>query len=221
MPIILRPTIAAILTLIFILSALVGGPANGLEVALMEHMAAVRSNVPQFTRIAVIVTQLGSAPITLSIAGGGSLWLLLHRAPGRAILLAGSVVVERLLVDGLKEWIGRPRPHLDILPHSFAFPSGHSANSMTAFVATALLVCPPAHRRVAVLVGMSLSLVVGLTRIVLGVHWPSDVIGGWAFGLLAVTAALIAGLRSGVLSLEAQHKIVGGHRSALGEDKTA
>ena len=149
MPIFFRPIFAAFLALIFVLSALAGGPASGLEAALMEQMAAVRADLPQLTRIAAVLTQLGSAPATLGTAAAASLWLLLRRAPGRAFLLAATVVAERLLVDGLKEWIGRARPPLDVLPHSLAFPSGHSANSMTAFVATALLACPPRHRPMA------------------------------------------------------------------------
>jgi len=221
MRIFFRPILPAFLTLIFVLSALMGGPESGLEMALMEQMASVRANLPQLTRLAAILTTLGGAPITLAVASAGSLWLLLNRAPGRALLLASSVIVERLLVDGLKEWIGRPRPPLDILPHSLAFPSGHSANSMTAFVATALLACPQRYRYVAITAGLALTLVVGLTRIVLGVHWPSDVIGGWSFGLLAVTTALISGKRSGVLSLKAQHEIIGRHRLAPSEDKSA
>lgn len=194
---------------------------NGLETALMEQMAAVRASWPQLTRLAVVLTTIGGAPITLAVAGAGSLWLLLNRAPGRAYLLAGSVLVERLLVDGLKETIGRPRPHLEFLPHNLAFPSGHSANSMTAFVAAALLASSPRYRRAAVALGLVLSLVVGLTRIVLGVHWPSDVIGGWALGLLVVALALIVGERSGVLSVKAQHEIVGGHRLVPDKDEPA
>ena len=194
---------------------------DGLETALMEQMATVRASWPQLARLAAVLTTIGGAPITLAVAGAGSLWLLLNRAPGRASLLAGSVLVERLLVDGLKEWIGRPRPHLEFLPHSLAFPSGHSANSMTAFLAAALLAASPRYRRAAVALGLVLSLVVGLTRIVLGVHWPSDVIGGWAFGLLAVALALIVGERSGVLSVKAQHEIVGRHRLAPDKDEPA
>lgn len=216
-----RPMLAASLALLLIVAALAGGPANGLEAALMEQVAAARANSPQIARIAAILTQFGGAPVTLGAAAAASLWLLLQRAPGRAFLLAGTVVVERLLVDGLKAWIGRPRPPLDMLPHSLAFPSGHSANSMTAFVAIALLACPPAWRRAALITALIATFVVGLTRIALGVHWPSDVVGGWALGLLAVTAALIVGRRSGVLSLEAQHDIVGRHRLPSGEDEPA
>lgn len=221
MVIFFRPMLAASLALLFIVAALAGGPANGLEAALMEQVAAARANSPQIARIAAILTQFGGAPVTLGAAAAASLWLLLQRAPGRAFLLAGTVVVERLLVDGLKAWIGRPRPPLDMLPHSLAFPSGHSANSMTAFVAIALLACPPAWRRAALITALIATFVVGLTRIALGVHWPSDVVGGWALGLLAVTAALIVGRRSGVLSLEAQHDIVGRHRLPSGEDEPA
>lgn len=221
MTIFFRPILAASLALLFIVAALAGGPANGLEAALMEQVAAARANSPQIARIAAILTQFGGAPVTLGAAAAASLWLLLQRAPGRAFLLAGTVVVERLLVDGLKAWIGRPRPPLDMLPHSLAFPSGHSANSMTAFVAIALLACPPAWRRAALITALIATFVVGLTRIALGVHWPSDVVGGWALGLLAVTAALIVGRRSGVLSLEAQHDIVGRHRLPSGEDEPA
>lgn len=221
MTIFFRPIFAASLLVIFLLSALVGGPANGLETAVMEQMAIARRNLPQLARLAAILTTLGSAPATLGIAGAGSLWLLLNRAPGRALLLAGSVVVERLLVDGLKEWTGRPRPYLEILPNSLAFPSGHSANSMAAFVATALLACPSRYRHVAIIAAFASTLVVGLTRVFLGVHWPSDVVGGWSFGLFAVTGALIAGQRLGVLSFEAQHDIIGRHRLPPGKDKTA
>ena len=220
-PIFFRPVFAALLILIFLLAAIAGGPANGLETRLMEQMAIVRGNSPQLARAALIVTQFGSAPATLGAAAAGSLWLLFRRAPGRAFLLAGTVIAERLLVDGLKLWIGRPRPPLDILPHSMAFPSGHSANSMTAFVATALLACPAAYRGVALTMALSATFVIGLTRLILGVHWPSDVIGGWSFGLLAVTVAVIAGRRSGALSLEAQHDVIGGHRLPPGKDEAA
>jgi undecaprenyl-diphosphatase len=144
-------------------------------------------------------------------------------SPAPALLLAASVLTERVLMDGLKEWIGRPRPNfgVDWLPHSLAFPSGHSANSMTAFLATALILAPPARQGPWAVGAIALSIVVGLSRVYLGVHWPTDVIGGWAFGLIAVSATLIIGEKSGVLRFKPQHEVIGRHVPALGEDEAA
>ena len=63
-----------------------------------------------------------------------------------------------------------------------AFPSAHAANSMVAWLGLALIAAPPKARPAAVAAALALALTVGLTRLVLAVHWPSDVIGGWSFG---------------------------------------
>ena len=222
MNIITRPIFVAGLILTFILAGFLGGPGSGAEPALMHVLAKMRADLPAMTQAAAMLTQIGSAPITLSIAGLAALSLLLRRAPGLALLLAVTVLGERSLVDGLKQWIGRPRPPLDpALIHSLAYPSGHSANSMTAFLATALIACPAAYRAKAAWTALALAVLVGFTRVWLGVHWPSDVIGGWAFGLLAVATALTVASRSDTLREEAQHNIVGRHGSALGKGDVA
>jgi membrane-associated phospholipid phosphatase len=218
-----RPIFAALLLTIFVIAGVAGGPVDGLEVALMRQLASVRADWPQLTLAATAFTTLGSGPVTLFIVGGASLWLLRRRSWRAALLLMITVLAQRTLVELLKDWTGRARPPLDprLLPHSLAFPSGHSANSMTAFLGIALLVAAPAFRRYAAAAALTLAFMVGLSRIYLGVHWPSDVIGGWAFGLLAVLAALAIGERSGVLNQETQHDIVGRHGSAAGEDEPA
>jgi undecaprenyl-diphosphatase len=63
-----------------------------------------------------------------------------------------------------------------------AFPSGHSANAMAVWLAVALLAAPERLRVPAVAAALAVALLVGLSRLVLGVHWPSDVAGGWALG---------------------------------------
>ena len=223
MTILTKPPIIGALLALFIVGWVIGGPANAIEAEIMRSMAEIRSASPSLTAMAGGVTALGSAYVTLGVASLASLWLLLHRAPARALMLALIVLTERLLVDGLKEWIGRARPDFGVnwLPHSMAFPSGHSANSMTAFLATALILAPPEKRGPWATGAVVLAVVVGLSRIYLGVHWPSDVVGGWTLGLLAVSSALAVGQRSGALRFEPQHQIVGGHRPAGGEDEAA
>lgn len=216
MIIISRPFFLAFLILAFLLAGFLGGPGNSFEPALMSWLVEVRHDWPQLNQAAALLTQVGSAPITLSVSGVAVLSLLFKRMPRTAALLTVTVLGERLLVDGLKEWVERPRPPLDpAMIHSFAYPSGHSANSMTAFLATALIASPPALRPVAAWAAIILAVMIGLTRVWLGVHWPSDVIGGWALGLLAVAAALAVCQRLGELGFEAQHDVIGRHRSTL------
>jgi undecaprenyl-diphosphatase len=79
--------------------------------------------------------------------------------------------------------------------HYQSFPSGHAANSMIVYLALALLAFDdPRHRRWAVAGALLLSFLIGLSRPMLGVHWPSDVVAGWAFGLL--WTLLVLGLSS-------------------------
>ena len=76
-----------------------------------------------------------------------------------------------------------------MITHSSSFPSGHAGNTMAVFLSVALIAAPPAWRRSAVILAIGLSVAIGLTRPYLGVHWPSDVIGGWSLGIVI---ALIA-----------------------------
>jgi len=219
MKIISRP--AAMLTLLALLvsASLFGGPENRFDVAAIHWLANIRHAQPQLTSIIVILTQLGSIYATLGLGLLASAWLATRKQYRAAFLLALTVMLERLTVDGLKMIVGRPRPGFDLHPvmtSSSSFPSGHSANSMAAFVAVAVIVTPPAWRRFALISAICLSIVVGLTRVFLGVHWPSDVAGGWTLGLLIVGLALIVGRRSG--AIEAQHDIVGRHFPPVRED---
>nr|WP_281384372.1 phosphatase PAP2 family protein [Pelagicoccus albus] len=89
----------------------------------------------------------------------------------------------------LKQFFNRPRP--DIVPHemhtlSMSFPSGHALLSAVIFLSAGTLVSstqPRAFVKAYVLIlALALTFSVGLTRLYLGVHWPTDVIGGWLAG---------------------------------------
>lgn len=216
-----RLVAALALLVAFLLAGWLGGPENGVDQLISANAAQLRLTMPALGRMSAGVTLLGGMPFTLGAAVIGSLYLVRRGQWPTGLLLITLVVGERLLVEGLKDWIARPRPELEVLPTSLAYPSGHAANSMTAFLAIALFASPRPFRRTAALLAVTLSMLVGLTRIIVGVHWTSDVVGGWVLGLLAVGLAVIVGQRSGALPEETKHDVVGGHLPPAGENESS
>lgn len=135
------------------------------------------------------VTAMGSQAVlsffTLAVAG----FLYLDRKRRLAATLLTAVVTGMLLTYGMKGLFARPRP--DIVPHfsevySGSFPSGHSMMSAVVYLTLGMLVATVLDRawlRFYVIgLAVLLSLAVGATRVYLGVHYPSDVLAGWAAG---------------------------------------
>ncbi len=212
----LHPLTPAVLLTIILVAGLIGGPTNSVDVDAIRFLGAVRSDQPQLTEAAILLTWFGSAYATLGLGMIASLWFFWCRRLRHVAFLATAVLGERLLLDVAKVIVGRARPAFDEHPvatHSWSFPSGHSANTMGVFLIVALFVVPPSYRRPAVVAAVLSSILIGATRPYLGVHWPTDVIGGWALGLLAAWLALSAGNRLDILPVEQQHQIVGGHPS--------
>lgn len=146
------------------------------------------------------VTALGSAAVLVPITLLACAWLLLRREPAGAGALALSGLGAYLINTGLKHLFDRVRP--DAVPHlvevmSPSFPSGHAMASSSSYLAVALLLVHPgtpmAQRRLLVGAALLVALVVGFSRVYLGVHYPTDVVAGWAAGaawtLLCVSAA--------------------------------
>lgn len=218
MTIISRAILALFLAATFALLAITGGPASAWDTAVASWFGQFRANSPAAIQLAAALTVVGGAYVTLCAAFVGAVWLLIRQMPGRGLILAITVLVGRLSVDLMKDAFGRPRPQVEHLPASLAFPSGHAANSMITYLAIALIAAPPRYRRPAVLVALAISLIIGATRLVLGVHWTSDVFGGWIFGLLTVGLAVTIGEQSGALHVEAKHDVVARHGSPVSED---
>ena len=134
---------------------------------------------------ASLLTHLGDVVTVLAAAVLVAAWLLFRGQRRRAILLVAIVASERLLIEAMKISFDRARPDPlghQVAVHNLAFPSGHSANAMAGWLAIALLASSPSLRRPAIALALAIAFVTGLCRLVLQVHWPSDVVGGWAFG---------------------------------------
>lgn len=192
----IRPLLFPILgLLILFLCGWFGGPQNPSDVATVAEAVKLRSHEPLLTTAPAILTHLGNAYVLLPLSG--VIVVILYAVGQRrsASLIFLTVAGERLLLDGMKILVQRPRPELDshpVLTHSFSFPSGHAANTMTVFVAIALFALPKRHRRWTVPVAIVLAAVIGATRPWLGVHWPTDIVGGWMLAYLSIAAALWA-----------------------------
>ena len=179
--------------LLFVVAGLVGGPNNMRDVAAIHSLADERAAHIGLTGQAIVVTHVGGAPMLIAILLGAVAWLTYSRRWRPAISLAAIVLGGRIAVELLKLAIQRPRPFFSPYPveiASLSFPSGHAANTMITFLALALIAAPAKVRPVAIAAAAATSVLVGVTRPLLGVHWPSDVVGGWAFGIAWVVVGL-------------------------------
>jgi undecaprenyl-diphosphatase len=158
------------------------------------YQALYAGSSPLLVAIARLFTALGEP--TALIAGGFAcaLWLW-HSGRGRlGLVLIAVTMVGRGLAELQKYSIARARPDLEphlVVVRTSSFPSGHATSSMIFFLTIALaLTAGSRWHRVAASAAVLLSLLIGTSRVMLGVHWPSDVIGGWAFGALWVLLSL-------------------------------
>ena len=136
------------------------------------------------------ITALGSATVLILFTLAVGVALAVRRQFHAVALVLAATLGGRLLNLSLKTFFARPRP--DLVPHltdvrSASFPSGHAMESaiiyLTLAALLARLVVPRALKVYFVAVALFLSFVVGLSRVYLGVHYPSDVLAGWMAGL--------------------------------------
>ncbi len=145
------------------------------------------------------MTALGGVTVLTLVVVAATLVLLFHRKHRQALVFAATIAATFVSSELLKHVYNRPRP--DLVPHgsyvySASFPSGHSTLSAATYLTLATVIASLEPERgtkaliyvVAVLVVMA----VGFSRIYLGVHWPSDVLAGWALGSAWAFVAWIA-----------------------------
>jgi undecaprenyl-diphosphatase len=145
------------------------------------------------------VTALGGTTLIVLLTGVAVLAFAFHRRGRHAAVMAGAVALASVSSNLSKTFYARPRP--DLVPHeayvySASFPSGHSTLSTAAWLTLAMLVASLETRRRSKALAYALAGLivagVGVSRVYLGVHWPTDVLAGWCLGAMWALAAWLA-----------------------------
>lgn len=194
-------SLGAFVALLFLFSAISDAalddddPALALDVVVLRAMRSDEAGLdpigPYWLERAVAdLSALGSGAIISVIVVITVALLLLVRRRLLAYLFAGASLGAWGIMALLKEVFGRPRPDI-ITPSGMAaghsFPSGHALIATAVFVLLGMLLSrvlePKRLRWSVILIAAVLALLVGLTRVYLGVHFPTDVLAGWTAGL--------------------------------------
>jgi undecaprenyl-diphosphatase len=195
-PLIAVTAAAMVFTVLLILVRLQWPPLES-----VDHDAAARLNVlvagdSVLVTVIKAVTWLGSDGVLWTVIGAAAVILALRKRWRLAAYLlvtgAGALVLDPVL----KSLVGRLRP---VVAHPIAhgagnsFPSGHSLGSVVCYGAVLLVFLPAARgrwRAVFITVTVTLVALIGISRILLGVHYLSDVVGAWSLGIawLGLTA---------------------------------
>lgn len=197
--------LAGVLVFVGLASALTAGSAlirfdQAIADALRAHLA------PQALQLAGALTHLADTATLTVLCVVGTLVLVARRQRGLALVWVLAIAGNALLNPSLKRLIGRLRP-LDpegaLRVQGLSFPSGHSSGALVAYgmlAYLALRLLPKAWHWPALVTALALMLTVGISRVVLRVHFASDVAAGFASGsawlaLCITSAELVRGWR--------------------------
>lgn len=193
--VLLRPLLLGLVAVLLVLafvhlgSEVREGDTRGFDLFLLTGAQTLRRAHPWLGEVMRDLSGLGSvtvlALITLATVG----YLALLRSRLTAVLVALAVGSGFSLVTLFKVAFGRVRPgaaFTEWAAQGLSFPSGHASMSALVYLTLGALLASTRPRRVerAYLLALAalLTFLVGLSRVVLGVHWATDVLGGWAFG---------------------------------------
>ncbi|MGW4113781.1 phosphatase PAP2 family protein [Actinosynnema sp. NPDC004786] len=163
-------------------------PVRDLDQAISDAVTGWVAASGVLVAVARGLTRLGDTATLTGLTALAATWLLLRRRPWVAAHVVVTAAGGGLLGVVVKELVGRLRPLVDVevaTAPGWSFPSGHTVGATVTYGVLVLVFASVRRARV-VLVPSALGivLVVGLTRVALGVHFATDVLGGWLLGLL-------------------------------------
>jgi membrane-associated phospholipid phosphatase len=195
-------TLVALGLFVVVALLVVAGDTTRLDQYANNLAAGWRVGVPDLA--AIIATTLGTAPFLLGAAVISAVLMARHGLRSEMVLPFLALAAEWIANPLLKEIFLRQRPNHVAWPpglfgvDQYAFPSGHAMGSMALYSLLAFWAWAwwPGRGRLAITLLMVLMpLAIGLSRVVLGVHWLSDVAGGWAAGFMVTSLAVQAWMR--------------------------
>lgn len=152
---------------------------------------------PIMAKIANIISTVGSVQVFEIVGVLLGMYLLLIKKVRSGFIVFSSVIVTTLFTGFMKEIFMRTRPDdqfVSLLTDP-SFPSGHAAIASAFFVAVTYIFVPKIHswikRELLIVLAVSITTLIGLSRVVLNVHWASDVLAGWALGMFISTAMIL------------------------------
>lgn len=183
-----------------IIFAVITNDVLQLETALIDEslsQAVYGYRNPSLTQIMIIISLLG-ADIALLIAGFVTVGLAWKNHKHEAVLFLTVLAIGLFLNILLKMIFQRPRPEFDPIldmSTSYSFPSGHAMNGFIFYSTLAYFVYHFTRNKVlsiaAICVALVLILLIGLSRVYLGVHYPSDVLAGFIAGFFVFVTAIV------------------------------
>lgn len=170
-------------------SEVLEGETGSFDVRILEGARSLRQAHPQLAESMRDVTALGSVTVltAITLIVAGYMYLLSNRM--MAAMVAVSALLGTTTVTLLKAAFDRVRPDPDfahMLVEGPAYPSSHASMSAVIYLTIAALVATTREARseriYLIATAAVLALLVGASRVILGVHWATDVIAGWIFG---------------------------------------
>ncbi len=195
-PLIAVTTGALMFTVVLVLVLVQWRPLETADQAAAEHLTALVAGHSGVLTAIQAVTTLGSPPVVVGVVAAAAVYLAIRRRWRLLLYLAVTAAGAFVLDPLVKAAVGRLRP---VVAHPVAhalgksFPSGHALDSIVCYGAVLLVFLPAARgrwRTAFTWVTAAIVTLIGLSRIVLGVHFVSDVLAAWAIGVtwLGVTA---------------------------------